>query len=699
MLRKLFSPHSVAVIGASREPGKVGHELLKNIILGGFDGHIYPINPKADKILGKKCFHNIQDIKGFIELAVIVIPSKLVPGCLKECGQKKIPMVIVISAGFKEAGINGARIEREMLQYAQQYNIRVLGPNCLGLIDTDSKLNASFSREMPPTGNIGFFSQSGALGTAILDWAIGENIGFSKFISLGNKADISEIDIIKVLGEDPNTKVILGYLESIEKGREFMHIAQKISEKKPIIITKAGSTPSGAKAASSHTGSLTGSDDVFKAAFKQSGVIRANSIQELFSYALAFAYQPLPNSNNIVILTNAGGPGILGADACERYQANLPTPLKETIGRLNSILPPAAGLYNPVDILGDAGARRYGSALEILLEDRKIDGVIIILTPQAMTEVIQTAEVVGELSMTTNKPILSVFMGEYTIKEGKDRLLKYKVPNYPYPEEAVKVFRKMWEYKLWLKNKAPQQYKRFHCNKKRVQGIIDEAKEGGTLSLSEQKAREILIAYGFILPPNFVAETSEMAVKYAEKIGYPVAMKIASPQILHKSDVGGIRLGIKGPEEVRRSFHDIIAKCRRFMPKALIQGVAVQKMYINVHEVILGMSHDPQFGPVIMFGLGGIYVEVLKDITFRIAPISEQDAKTMISEIRTFPLLKGIRGGKSADINAIVEAIMRMSQLSLDFPRLNSADINPLAVMEPGKGAIALDVRFTISDD
>ncbi|MGA1796490.1 MAG: acetate--CoA ligase alpha subunit [bacterium] len=695
MLKKLFSPHSVAVIGASREQGKVGHEVLKNLILGGFDGHIYPVNPKADKILGKRCFPDLSDIKGRIDLAVIVIPAKLVPHALEKCGEKKVPAAIVISAGFKETGKDGAGFEREMLECARRNDIRILGPNCLGLINTDFRLNASFSPDMPLQGSIGFFSQSGALGTAILDWAVGEKIGFSKFISLGNKADISEIDILQVLGEDPHTKVILGYLESVENGSEFIRIAREISKKKPIIIAKAGSTKAGARAASSHTGSLTGSEVAFNAAFKQSGIIRAYSVQDLFNYALAFAYQPLPTGNSVAIVTNAGGPGIMAADACERFHLNPVTPSKDIIDELAGFLPPAAGFFNPIDILGDAGAERYGKTLDVVVKDRKLDGIITILTPQAMTEVNQTAEVLGEVSMNINKPILSSFMGAHSVRDGIERLAKYKIPNYIYPEQAIEAFSKMWAYKQWV-DLPDGHYRSFSGDKERVRAVLQHAMQNETLTMSEQSAREILDAYDVSLPRYEVAETSDAAVEFARSMGFPVVLKIVSPDILHKSDVGGIQVGLQTPEEVRQAFHDIIARCRRFLPKANIRGVAVQNMYQNVREVILGMSRDPNFGPLIMFGLGGIYVEVLKDVTFRVAPVSEEDARGMITEINAYPLLKGVRGQRSADLDAIVETILRLSQIAGDFPEICDADINPLAVMEAGEGAIALDARFTI---
>ncbi|MGA1874668.1 MAG: acetate--CoA ligase alpha subunit [bacterium] len=699
MLNKFFSPKSVVLVGASREQGKVGHEILKNLILGGYKGLIYPINPKAANILGRTVYKSIPDIPvEEADLAIIVIPAPYVKEAVIQCAQKHIQAAIVVSAGFKESGTEGAQRERELIQVAQEYGIKILGPNCLGLINTSSSLNASFSTEMPPKGNIAFFSQSGALGTAILDWAVGQRIGFSKFISLGNKADISETDILEALCLDSDSKVILGYLEGIEKGREFLHKAREVSKVKPIIITKSGSTSAGTRAASSHTGSLTGSDVAFDAAFKQGGIIRAKSIEELFNYALAFAYQPLPKGANLVVLTNAGGPGILAADAAEKNGLNLSSISKETTDKLTSFLPHAASVYNPVDILGDAKADRYQQSLEALLEDTRIHGALVILTPQAMTEVPQTAELIGEVSLTTEKPILTSFMGEYAVKEGIDRLAKYKIPNYSYPEHAVESFRTMYHYRAW-QEKPPLMYTPFEGDKAKVHRIISQNRDLGYLTISDLKAREILSAYQFEVPVSKVAETSFTAVELAEEIGYPVVMKIDSPDILHKSDVGGVRVGLSSPEEVQSAFHEIIAKVKKFLPQAVITGVALQKMYAGGREVILGLAKDPQFGPMIMFGLGGIYVEVLKDVSFRIAPICREEALAMVTEIKSYPLLKGVRGQKSVDMDAIVDALLRLSQLATDFPEILEADINPLIVRESGEGAVAVDARFTISPD
>ncbi|MFH1090666.1 MAG: acetate--CoA ligase family protein, partial [Pseudomonadota bacterium] len=487
-----------------------------------------------------------------------------------------------------------------------------------------------------------------------------------------------------------------GYLEGIEHGQEFIHKSREVSKVKPIIITKSGSTSAGTRAASSHTGSLTGSEVAFEAAFKQAGIIRARTIEELFNYALAFAYQPLPQGPNLAIVTNAGGPGILAADSAEKNGINLLSLSKETTDKLMALLPPAASVYNPVDILGDARAQRYQQALEVVLEDPNVHGALVILTPQAMTEVTQTAEVIGEISMTAGKPIMTSFMGEYAVSEGIERLAKYKIPNYSYPEHAIESFSMMWRYRGW-QGQPPLTYCPFEGDKARVRRIIEQACESGRLEIGDLKAREILAAYQFEVPAGQVAEDSDMAAALAEGIGYPVVMKIVSPDILHKSDVGGVKVGLKNAEEVQTAFQEIMFRVRKFMPQALINGVSIQKMYDGSREVILGMARDPQFGPLIMFGLGGIYVEVLKDVSFRVAPICKEEAQAMIREIKAYPLLKGVRGQKSVDMEAITDALLRLSQLVVDFPEILEADINPLIMKESGQGAVAVDARFTIS--
>lgn len=695
MLEGFFNPRSVAVVGASREEGKTGHSIISNIVKYGFPGKIYPVNPKASEVMGLPSYPSLTSIEGDVDLAVIVIPPKFILDTIDECAKKGTRSVIIISAGFKETGGEGRRLEAEVVAKARGYGIRLLGPNCLGLIDTGSMLNASFAAGMPPKGKIAFFSQSGALCTAILDWAVGNNVGFSKFVSLGNKADLSELELIQYLADDPETSVILGYLEGVERGRDFMDAARRAAKKKPLIITKAGGTAAGARAASSHTGTLAGADRAFQAAFEQSGIIRAVSVEDLFDYALSFAGQPIPEGSSIAIITNAGGPGIIAADSCERFNVQLAELSGETINRLRESLPPVAGFFNPVDVIGDARADRYEAAVNTVLSDPNVNGALVILTPQAMTEVEKTAEIV---SAATNigKPLIASFMGEASIKGASEALRKGGVPNYPYPERGVKAFATMVRYAQWLKEPEPV-INTFDVSRDKVAEIFSAARGEGRLELGEKEAREVIKAYGFRVPKGMLARTSEEAAIVAKGIGFPVVMKIASPDILHKTEVGGVRVGLSSEEEVERAFLEITSNAARLMPKALIWGVSVQEMVRKGKEVIIGMSKDHNFGPLLMFGLGGIYVEVLKDVSFRVAPVGKADVGKMITEIRSFPLLKGVRGEAPADIDSLVEGIQRLSQLVTDFPEVIEMDINPLLVLPKGEGIVAIDARMTLS--
>ena len=694
MLEGFFNPGSVAVVGASREEGKTGYSIISNVVKYGFQGKIYPVNPKASEIMGLKSYPDLLSIEGAVDLAIIVIPPKFILNTIDECAKKGIKSVIIISAGFKETGGEGRKLESELVEKARGYGIRLLGPNCLGLIDTNSSLNASFAAGMPPKGNIAFFSQSGALCTAILDWAVGNNVGFSKFVSLGNKADLSELELIQTLADDPETSVILGYLEGVEKGPEFMDVARKAAKKKPLIIVKAGGTAAGARAASSHTGTLAGADKAFQAAFDQSGIIRAMSIEDLFDYALSFAGQPLPSGPRLAIITNAGGPGIIAADACERFRVELAELTGDTINKLRESLPPVAGFFNPVDVIGDARADRYEAAVNTVLSDPNVNGALVILTPQAMTEVEKTADIVANASRT-GKPLIASFMGEASIRGASDILRKGGVPNYPYPERGVKSFASMVRYAQWLKEPEPV-IGAFDVNRDQVRGIISSARGEGRLELGEKEAREVIKAYGFRIPKGMLARTSDEASIVAKGIGFPVVMKIASPDILHKTEVGGVRVGLSSEEEVVRAFLEITSNASRLMPKALIWGVSVQEMFKKGKEVIAGMSKDHNFGPLLMFGLGGIYVEVLKDVSFRVAPVGKVDVEKMITEIRSFALLKGVRGEAPSDIDALVEGIQRLSQLVTDFPEIIEMDINPLLVLPKGEGIVAIDARLTL---
>jgi len=640
----------------------------------------------------------MQDVPGKIDLAVVVIPSKNVLEVIGQCGEKNIDSAIIITAGFKESGLEGAKLETELINKAKEAGVRFIGPNCLGMIDTHSKVNASFAAGMPEKGGIGFFSQSGALCLAVLDRALPDKIGFSKFISMGNKADISDTDIMLALAEDEHTKVILGYIEGVGDGRKFMDVATQVSKKKPVIILKSGITSSGAKAASSHTGALAGREAAFEAAFKQSGIIRAHTINELFNYALAFANQPLPQGPNVAIITNSGGPGILAADACDKSDLKLAPPHKEIVDELRTFLPPVASFYNPVDILGDARSDRYEKAITTVLKDDKIHGIMVLLTPTATVDIEATAIAVANIANKTDRPILTSFMGKKSIEEAAKTLLSYGVPNYSYPEEAVSAMNAMYHYHVWI-NRPDKQYQGFPGFKEKAVQVFANAKKENRDRFTDSEVHDVLNAYGFTLPKSSFARTSEEAVDAAMEIGYPVVMKILSPQIVHKSDIGGVRVNLNSKQEVEKVFFEITTHLRNIMPAAQIYGVMIQEMVHGGKEIIMGITKDPQFGHMIMFGLGGIYVEVLKDIAFRITPLSREDAHEMIRETKTFPLLRGVRGEAEADIESIEHSLMILSQMAVDFPQIIEADINPLLVRKRGEGAVAIDARFAIGGE
>jgi len=698
MLNNFFEPASVAVIGASTNPVKLGHAVLRNLVEGGYSkqGTVYPINPKADQILGLKAYPSVLKVADQIDLAVIVIPYPLVPDALRICGQKGIPAAIVISAGFREAGMEGLERERELIEIAQEYSIRIIGPNCLGIIDTFTPLNASFAAGTPPSGPMAFMSQSGALGTAVLDIALAGRLGLSKFVSLGNKADISEIDLLKSWSDDENSHVIMIYSEGLPNGQEFIRIAREVAQKKPIIAIKSGVTQSGSRAVSSHTGSLAGSEQAYQAAFQQAGILRAETMESLFDIALANGYQPPITGDRIAIITNAGGPGILATDALERAGMTIARFDYQTIHKLEQFLPDAASAANPVDVLGDARADRYRYALEIVTQDQHVDGLLVVLTPQAMTEIDETAHAVGELSRSIDKPVLSCFMGEARVASGIEILTSYGVPNYPFPERAALAFRSMTDYKE-IRSRPPVEYVTFEVDRESVTDLFQRVFSEGRVSIGDAEARSILTSYGLRIPHSEVAETPELAVEIAGQIGYPVVLKIASPDILHKTDVGGVKVGLSNAEAVRDAFELMAYRAHRYIPEARIWGCLVQEMVPSGGlEVLVGMNRDPQFGPLVTFGLGGIYVETLKDVTFRVAPFSRLEAEQMLGEIRAHALLDGVRGQPGVDKNAIVDCLLRIGQLVQDFPNIAEVDINPLMVYPDTQGAIAIDMRLVL---
>lgn len=694
-----FCPRSVAIIGASREEGKVGNTIVENMINSGYKGNLFLINPRADKIHNIKCYKSILDTPIDTDLVIIVIPSKYVSKVIEQCAEKNTKWAIIISAGFKESGIKGAKMEKRLIEKAKYYGIRILGPNCLGIINSNCPINASFSPNMPKKGVIGFISQSGALGTAILDWARTNKIGLSKFVSLGNKADISENDLLEDWADDDKTKVITVYMEGVKNGKDFLRISSKVSKKKPVVIIKAGNTNAGAKAVSSHTGTLAGSSKAYDAAFKQAGVIRAKTIKDLFNYAIALSNQPLPKGKRIAIITNAGGPGIMATDACEENNITMANLKSETIDKLKEFLPETASFYNPIDVLGDALADRYRKTLEVVIKDKNIDAILILLTPQAMTQSLKTAMSIIEVVEKTKKkmPVFTSFMGGFEVKKGIDLLMRKGIPNFDIPEEAVYTLKVLMYYSDWISKKTDPIVE-FDVNEKKVKEIFDICRNDGRLELGEMESREILKAYKIDVPKAELARDVNEAKKITRKIGYPVVLKIVSPVILHKTDVGGIKIGIENEKELEENYDQILWNVKKHMPDAKIRGILVQEMIKSKKETIIGMNRDPQFGPVVMFGLGGIYVEILKDVSFRIAPISRKVAKEMVEEIKTINLLKGTRGEKPSDIESIIEILLRFSQLVTDFPEIIEMDINPLFVKERGKGSIAGDARIRIGD-
>ncbi len=691
MLDALFTPRSIAIIGASRDPKKVGHAILHNLIRYNFGGRLCPVNPSGVDILGIKSYSTVSAIGSNTDLAIIAVPARIVPGSVRECAAAGIKAAVILSAGFREAGKEGTRLEEELRAICKEQDIRILGPNCLGLVNTVNSMNATFAADMLPQGKIAFFSQSGAMGIAIIDWAVGNGIGFSKFVSLGNKADLSENDFIEYFMNDPHTNLILGYIEDVVDGKRFMDIARKATRVKPIILLKSGGTEAGARAASSHTGALAGSDIAFDAAFKQTGIMRARGVQDLFDTALAFAEGKIPAGNGMLVITNAGGPGIIAADTAERLGVELPHMTRRSISVIASKLPPNATIFNPVDLIGDATSERYAAVLEQAAGDPNVDGILVILTPQAMTDSENTADVIIRTSAKTDKPIIASFMGEAHVRSAVNKLKNASIPNFSYPEVAVKAFKHLSDHSAWrnMEQERPICHE-VHKDplRRKISGFIDADK----FQLGEDDAASILAHYGFRFPRKALARTSREAALLASRIGFPVVMKIASPDILHKTDVGGVKLNIHSAKETEDSFLEITANARRFMPHAFIQGVMLYEMIGGGKEIILGVTHDRSFGHMLMFGLGGIYVEMMKDVSFRIAPVSHRDAQAMVNEIKMAALLRGTRGEKAVDVNSVIEGILHLSCLVTDFPVVREIDINPLMVTE--KGAVALDARI-----
>lgn len=694
MLTPLFFPESIAVLGASRTPGKVGHDIIANLLAGGYAGRIIPVNPSASEVLGLPCLAGIKQTGEKIDLCIVALPSIQVLEAVRDCLEARAGAIAIISSGFKETGSEGAALESRIAELCQSHKVPLLGPNCLGLVNTENRMNASFAGRLPQPGSISVISQSGAICTALLDLAAARHTGIAKMVSIGNKADLNEGDLLVALAGDAQTRVIIAYLEDIACGDAFVKAATEASMKKPVIILKSGTTVAGQQAASSHTGVLAGAEIAYGAAFMRSGVIPADNFEALLDYGALFSMQPLPKGNRVLIITNAGGPGTMAADAVEKAGMSVAILARNTTSALRQKLPLAASIGNPIDVLGDAEPNRYVAALEAAQEDEAVDAIVVILTPQAMTRPAETARAIAE-SLKGEKPVVVSFMGGAEVMPGRDELVAAGLPDYPSPERAVAALAAMVEYAAW-RRRPPRMVARFPVNRRRVERIITRRLRTNRPQIGEVKAKSILQAYGFQIPQGYLATSVEEARETAERIGYPVAMKIVSPDIIHKSDLGGVRLNVTSGEAVADAYDLMMLRIAQRAPEAWIEGIYVEKMLSRGLEVIIGMSRDPQFGPMLMFGLGGIFVEVMKDVTFYLAPITNEEAIQMLMSTRSYEILKGKRGHRGVDLAGIADGLQRISQLTTDFPQIAELDINPFIVGEAGTEPVVADARMTL---
>jgi acetyltransferase len=700
-LNVLLHPKSVAVVGASTRPGTVGNDIFRNLIFNEFNGSVYPVNPKASNILGVHAYHSLAEIPGPVDLAVLIVPAASVLGVVEEAIAREVKTLVVISAGFKESGAKGAELEQKLRDKVQAAGIPLIGPNCLGVINThpDVRMNAAFGRKMPAAGNLAFLSQSGALCTSVLDYAEERHMGFSKFISFGNKADVNEIDLLGYLAEDEETSVIAMYLEDVTNGRRFIETVRSIfwETHKPMLCLKSGRSPEGAKAVSSHTGSLAGSDSVYDALLAQSGVQRVDTIAELFDYAALYTTQPLPRGNRVAIITNAGGPGIMATDAAVRYGLKLAELTPETKQRLGEALPATASVRNPIDVIGDARSDRYKAAVRTVLADETVDMGIVILTPQSMTEIEETAAVVPEVLKGIKKPVVCSFMGAKDVAPGVAILRKAHIPNYPFPEDGVRALAAANRLVTLHDIPRREMVEMNDCDVQRARKIVAEALCGHEKRyLTQAECRPLLECYRLPLLKSEVARTADEAAALAEQWGVPLAMKVMSADVVHKLDAGGVLLNVSGPEEARTAYAKILKNVKSAVPGAKIDGILVEQMAAKGVEVILGASRDSRFGPLMMFGLGGTLVEVLKDVSFRLAPMWQISAERMVHEIRSFKVLDGFRGSPPSDVDAIVDTLLRLSHMVCDHPEISELDINPLIVHARGKGCSVADSRVML---
>jgi len=696
-----FYPKTVAVIGATETLNSVGRTVLWNLVTSPFGGTVYPVNPKRASVLGVKAYPSIADVPEPVDLAVIVTPPPGIPALIRDCGQHGVRGAIVISAGFKEIGPEGAELERQLLKEAQAAEIRVIGPNCLGVMSPLSGLNATFATTIARPGSVGFISQSGALCTAVLDWSLKEMVGFSAFVSVGSMVDVGWGDLIYHLGNDPKTRSIVVYMESIGNARSFLSAAREVALNKPIIVIKPGRTAAAAKAAASHTGSLTGSDEVLDAAFRRSGVLRVNNIADLFYMAEVLSKQPSPRGPRLTIVTNAGGPGVLAADALIMGGGELAELSASAMEAYNAVLPSTWSHNNPVDIIGDASPERYAKALEIAANDPNSDGMLVILTPQAMTDPTHIAEQLKPLARQEGKPLLASWMGGVDVAAGEAILNRANIPTFPYPDTAARAFNYMWQYSYNLKSlyetpDMPQDSAEWMPDRKLVEEIVLQSRAEGRAVLTEFESKRVLSAYGIPVARTIIAADAAAAVAAADEIGYPVVLKIYSETITHKTDVGGVQLNLRSPEGVKKAFDAIQTSVGEKVGPQHFQGVTVQPMVSlkDAYELIIGSSLDPQFGPVLLFGTGGQLVEIFKDRALALPPLNTTLARRMMEQTKIYKALKGVRGRKPVDLPALELLLVRFSALVAEQRWIKEMDINPLLVSPDG--LIALDARVVV---
>jgi acetyltransferase len=701
VLDHFFRPQSIALIGATEKPGKIGQAVLHNLISGGFKGDIFPVNPKYDTLQGLKCYASIGKLPSAPELTIIVTPAAIVPGLMKDCGKKGIVSVLVLSAGFKEAGETGEMLFRDLKAQAKENGIRLIGPNCLGLVTPAIGLNATFAPSMPETGRVAFISQSAAMGSAILDWAAEKNVGFSHFVSVGNMADIGFDHLIDYFGSDNRTACILIYMESLVNARKFMSAARAFARSKPIVILKAGRSKEGARATFSHTGSMAGNDAVYDAAFHRAGVIRVATVQQLFDCASALSMQPLPTNNRLAIVTNAGGPAILATDWLMQRGGAIASLQPTALAELDKIMPAAWSRSNPVDVLGDATPELYRAALKTCLHDPGVDAVLCILTAQNMTDPTAFAEVVVEESKKMkSKPVYAAWMGMRTVGAGRRYLEEHKIPWFPFPERAVEVFMKMVNYRDTLEllyETPPDLSLELGFQREAARKIVEKIRKKNRTELNESESKQLLACYGIPVNSGKTAQTEDEAAAYALEMGLPVVMKIESPDIWHKSDVNGVRLGLESEADVRRTFRSLLENVQKKRPDARIQGVLIEKMWDVQHELLIGTVKDAVFGPVVVFGLGGTTTEIWQDRAIALPPLNLALAKHLIEGTRISHLLHGYRHLPAVPMDFLQNILCRFAYLIMDFPDIREIDINPFAMN--ATGGIALDAAITLERD